>query len=308
MVTCVARKVNSLRKAHTPVEILKVVTPGLLKTPIKEFEIKIPQKVEVIHSSKHYIVVNKPPFVLSQQPDKKSWYKNHNYSPPIISNLLPKVLESENAKDIHYKLPVRYYTVQRLDSCVTGGIVLATDKYAAKMFSRNLREGGNAGFPLSRKYVAKVPHLTNNERFHHGLFKLDGAISYLRRVDENHFIVQLITGKKHQVRKLFKEALDKPIYNDYKYGGDMILNKGLQITLHCGYIKTQVGMQLQEHIIPIPEGFRLIWGESIDGNGIFGQNIIDMLRQDWSSEIKVCLKKLKQQEEKSPNNRLIVVT
>ncbi|CDO94040.1 unnamed protein product [Kluyveromyces dobzhanskii CBS 2104] len=282
----------------------KVVSSELLSSNSTQCTVQFPLRVEECWYDKHLAIFNKPPMVLSQKPDMRTWYNTHEYSPPVLIDLVESTYEHRlNSNESNRT----FWPIHRIDTPVSGGIVYALTKQSAQMFSKNLRVGGNAGYTLTRKYIAKVTTSEMMDRPKRGLFKLNGATTYFQRVDDKHVIFQLVTGKKHQIRKLSQHALHLPIYNDSKYGGERIFDSDFQIALHSAYVRTKIGFKTKEHIFPVPDGFRMIWGDSIDQNGNFSNNISQILKEDWTDSIKECLLKLKQQEVKPEDNRLVFV-
>lgn len=287
------------------VKIFKIVSPESTNAKATHCEVEFPLKVQELWRDKHHVIFNKPPLALSQLPDKRTWYNTHDYDPPVLLDIVQSCSGSI-LKDGTYE--PSYYPIHRIDTPVSGGIVYAVNKQSAQQFSRNLRYGGNKGFSLTRKYVAKVGKSKTANECKEGLIKWNGAITYFQRVDNEHLILQLVTGKKHQIRKLTQQVLDSPIYNDLKYGGKKVFDSDFQIALHSAYIRTKIGFNIHEQIIPVPDGFRMIWGESVDQNGNFNEDITRVLKEDWAGTIKECLKKLKIQETKLADNQLIFVS
>ncbi|KAL3232706.1 21S rRNA pseudouridine(2819) synthase [Nakaseomyces bracarensis] len=212
----------------------------------------INRHVSVLYENIHYLIIHKPPGFLSE--------------PGISSDLRPIVLDDLIK---HYK-PIKdteqWRSVHRLDSCVTGGMLVAKTKNAATMFSRNLKLGGNKGFGLIRRYVALTDNAPSVRIPSTGILKSDGMITQYRQVKNNCFIIDLVTGKKHQIRKHLSSLLHSPILYDQKYGSRATLGRD-HIALHSAYIETKVGRTVKGHIIPIQPQDQAIWETitTIDG-------------------------------------------
>ncbi|SCV04695.1 LAMI_0H18338g1_1 [Lachancea mirantina] len=225
-------------------------------------------KAPILFVGKHYVVVNKLPGVFSQCPDLRSWRSHRMNQPPILLD----IVRSENPDLSTAELR----TVHRLDSQVTGGLLLAKTKSAAQNFSKNLREGGNTGFGLVRRYVALVEgDLTPLPMC--GTLRFGGMVTKYAKVLSNCIVLQLETGKKHQIRRQLALGLGHPILNDCKYGARKILSAKRQIALHSGFLQTRVGSHVKTHLIPVPSSHRHLWNDRVDKNGTFNAKILHVL-------------------------------
>ncbi|SCU81829.1 LADA_0C01310g1_1 [Lachancea dasiensis] len=233
---------------------------------------KVP--VRIIYNCKCYLVVNKPIGVFSQMPDLAKWASNNDGNPPPV--LLDLVRTEANNKG---QSAEEWRTVHRLDTNVTGGVLIAKTKSAAASFSKNLRKGGNAGNKLIRKYIALVDGETNHIP-DQGHLEYDGMKSWFRKIDSGALALQLCTGRKHQIR-LQLSKIGIPIKNDLKYGGAPINGAGRQIGLHSAMIHTQVGLQRRKHLIAINSGQESLWSEYIDDCGNFKPAVERILLEDW---------------------------
>lgn len=254
-------------------------------------------RIPVVYECKHYLIVNKPPNVYSQPPDKRRVSKS---DPPYV--VLPELKQEygESAKE--------WRLVHRLDSVVTGGMLIAKDKRSSELFSRNLRHGGNKGYKLTRRYVALVNGVPGGLRCSpefdkdHGVIVTETGtgermVTKYVRVDSRCYILELVTGKKHQIRRHMAEVLGSPILNDTRYGAPPVMlgspqgsprvHLGGQIGLHSACVFTRVGMQERAHIIPVLYNNCIpLWPEEyVDRDGMFRRDITDILLQrDWGNE------------------------
>ncbi|CCD26005.2 pseudouridine synthase PUS5 NDAI_0G02300 [Naumovozyma dairenensis CBS 421] len=240
--------------------------------------------IKIIFDCNNYIIVNKPFGVFSQPGDLGAWFlKNPNSKagPRVLLDEVPNTF-SRNVQSFD-----KLRTVNRLDACVTGGMLLAKNKNAAEMFSRNLRKGGNSGFQISRRYVALLD--TNQiDDFQalreSGTMISDDMVSKYKRLDEQCILLELVTGKKHQLRKQLASILKQPILNDCKNGGLRIPEVDEnQIALHSAFIKTKVGLQERKHLIPMTfDNNGNLWlRKYCDAKGHFSPEIIRLLDEGW---------------------------
>lgn len=232
------------------------------------------------------MIVNKPPKVLSQPGNVKHWIKHasnkdqQNHKSIVLLDEL-RAQSSSSAKEL-----LEWRLVHRLDSCVTGGMLVAKNKNAAACFSRNLKMGGNRGYKVKRKYVAMVHGTVHGSEYgsDYGLIDKEGMISKYRRFDEHCLIMELVTGKKHQIRQHLSYELKQPILNDFKYLGPHIEEADSdQIALHSACIKTKIGLQDREHLIPMNfQNNGKLWPRQyLDEDGQFIPEIQKMLLEEW---------------------------
>ena len=168
--------------------VFNVISPTFISSKESKCFVELPRNSDLIFMNKNYAVFNKPPMVVSQPPDLRTWYKSHDYDPIIFLDLL-KEQESAIPSEVLHDIRI----IHRIDTNVSGGMVLALNKIAAQMFSRNLQRGGNVGYTITRKYVAKVGSPKAYANLKQGLVMQKGAISYFKRVDSEHVVVQLVT-------------------------------------------------------------------------------------------------------------------
>lgn len=197
-------------------------------------------KLDVIFEDNHLLVVNKPP-LLATMGAREGEDSLHHQAQDYIKQ--------------KYNKPGNVYigVVSRIDSFVTGVIVLARTSKAASRLSDQFRRG-----TVEKKYWAIIPDRISQPAgtLHDRLLKDDGlrrmvvvppgspqssgekeatlhyktlAKSKGKRLIE----VQLETGRKHQIRVQFENA-QCPIIGDKKYGSKFPFHKG--IALHCRQI------------------------------------------------------------------------
>ncbi|CEP61457.1 pseudouridine synthase PUS5 LALA0_S03e03290g [Lachancea lanzarotensis] len=229
----------------------------------------------ILDVRKAYLVVNKPAGVFSQPPDMAKWRRNHGESqPPLLLDMVRSSMRQHQLECDGLR------TVHRLDTNVTGGVLIARDKNAAALFSRYLRKGGNSGHKLVRKYVALVDG-TASGLANEGVLESNGMKTWYRKIDSGALMLQLRTGKKHQIRRQLVQDLSLPILNDVKYGARPIPSAGYLIGLHSASIHTQVGLQKEIHLIPVDLGRTSLWSAYVDETGSFNPQVQKMLVEDW---------------------------
>ncbi|SCU89524.1 LAME_0E04038g1_1 [Lachancea meyersii CBS 8951] len=224
---------------------------------------------------KTYVVVNKPAGVFSQLPDIVKWRQNHGDEHlPLLMDLVRSCAQESGLESSEWR------TVHRLDTNVTGGLLIAKDKNSAAHFSKNLKKGGNSGYKLVRKYVALIDGATRNLPTK-GVLEHNGMKSWFRKIDSGALVLQLCTGKKHQIRLQLARGLGVPIMNDIKYRGKQVRSAGHQIGLHSALIQTQVGLQKRKHLIPVDSGRTSLWANYVDETGNFKPAVQQILLEDW---------------------------
>ncbi|CAI1582551.1 hypothetical protein SEUBUCD646_0L02280 [Saccharomyces eubayanus] len=248
------------------------------------------KQIPIAFENAHYFIVNKPPGILSQPPDSRTWRRTHPDldSTPLLVRF--KTLYSSD-KDVE-----ACRTVHRLDHCVTGGTLIAKTKNASMMFSRFLQKGGNKGYKLRRKYVAIVEHSSHSKEpvsnevgyglKYNSLISHEGKqITKFKKVDDRCIVLQLVTGKKHQIRYHVSQILNQPIVNDQKYGSPIKLPRAFhnQIALHSACITTKIGLQTEVHLIPMEfNNNGELWPRKyVDEEGEFNSLIKKVLLENW---------------------------
>lgn len=217
------------------------------------------RELSVLFENLHYLVVYKPPGYLSQPGLRKD-------SRPILFDELVKQCANHDIDTSEWR------TVHRLDACVSGGMLIAKTKNAATMFGRNLKYGGNKGYGLVRRYVAMVDPTKSSNLTQYpptGVLKSDNMVTKYKRVRNNCLIVELVTGKKHQIRKQLSGLLNSPILYDQKYGSEQDMHNPDQIALHSAFIETTIGRTSQNHLIPVQLQDRSIWDSITTNEGYF---------------------------------------
>ncbi|CAD6637309.1 XXYS1_4_G0040340.mRNA.1.CDS.1 [Saccharomyces cerevisiae] len=248
------------------------------------------KQIPIIFENTHYFIVNKPPGIPSQPPDCRTWGRTHpNLDPTPLLERFKAIYYSHREVEL-------CRTVHRLDHCVTGGMLIAKTKDASVKFSRFLQKGGNHGYKLQRKYVAIVEssgrfNKPNNYEIKYGpkynfLISHGGReITKFKEVDENCIVLQLVTGKKHQIRNHVSQILNQPILNDKKYGSTVnfpeLFND--QIALHSACIITKIGLQTKTHLIPMEyNNTGQLWSRKyVNEEGEFTLPIKDVLMENW---------------------------
>ncbi|SCU96837.1 LAFA_0G08372g1_1 [Lachancea sp. 'fantastica'] len=234
--------------------------------------------LKILDVCKTYVVVNKPVGVFSQPPDMVKWRRIHGEShPPLLLDMVRSCMQQNELGCDELK------TVHRLDTNVTGGVLIARDRNAAALFSRNLKKGGNSGHKLVRKYVALVEG-TAQDVANEGVLEFAGMKSWFRKIDSGALVLQLCTGRKHQIRRQLAEGLGHPILNDVKYGARPIASAKHQIGLHSALIHTQVGLKKKNHLVPVDSGRDSLWSAYVDEAGNFSYAVQKMLIEDWGVE------------------------
>lgn len=217
-------------------------------------------RLKVVYDGMHYMIVYKSAGVLSQ--------------PGLASDSRP-VLMSELRGLLSETLDL--YSVQRLDACVTGGTVVAKNKRAAMMFSRYLKQGGGSGYGLTRRYLARINAQPVCDE---GTIESPGMVTYYRRVRDDCVVVELKTGKKHQIRKHLALNLNCPIVNDTYYGGSVVKGVNGQIALHSAFVRTRIGKNMQDHLVGIEPPEQTLWKSILTENGKLPNDIVRTLTRD----------------------------
>ncbi len=93
----------------------------------------------VLFENSHYIVVNKPAGIHSQHSKASLKARAQDEVVPLLIDQYPDL------KPVH-----------RLDLRVTGGLLIARGRRDARMFSNNLRSGGDKGYKFKRRVSYSV--------------------------------------------------------------------------------------------------------------------------------------------------------
>lgn len=231
----------------------------------------------------NYFIVNKPYGMFSQPGDMGLQYAHHPVKarPPVVLDELKRQYGNQREGSEEWR------TVHRLDACVTGGMLLVKNKNAAIQFSRNLRLGGNKGFKIVRRYVALVGDGEIHRKYTEdkGIIQCLGMVTKYRRFDERCYVLELVSGGKHQIRRHLAQGVGQPILNDGKFGGILLPGTDpTQIALHSACVKTVMGFQRRAHLIPmIYNNDGKLWDSKyLDAEGNFIPEIQRMLLNDWT--------------------------
>lgn len=88
----------------------------------------------VIFENAHYLVVNKPPGIHCQ-------YSKQSLADRVQNEVIPLLIDDyPTLKPVH-----------RIDTNVTGGLLIAKNKIDARLFSKHLRVGGSSGHKFKRR-------------------------------------------------------------------------------------------------------------------------------------------------------------
>jgi 23S rRNA pseudouridine1911/1915/1917 synthase len=193
-----------------------------------------PKPIEVLYEDNHLLVINKPAGLPTQG----------------VAEGVPSVVTSAKAYiRARHRKPGNVYlgVVSRLDSTVSGALVLARTSKAAARLTEQFRSAA-----VEKTYWALVEQAPQPEagELSHWLLKDDRAmrmkvvaprtrgsqharLSYrtVRQEQSRTLLeIQLHTGRKHQIR-LQLASIGCPILGDKKYGSRIAFESG--IALHC---------------------------------------------------------------------------
>ncbi|KAK9464554.1 pseudouridine synthase [Lipomyces arxii] len=252
--------------------------------------------ISILQQTKHFAVINKPPFVFSQQntPHKSTARWDENRTVIELLNLDTDAFLS-NPEPPYCKPRL----VQRLDYGVSGAMIVATSMMAAQLFSRNLKFGGDKGWPIKKIYLALVEPLKDSPLVksrgirRNRYLKLDsrpdgslfGEISkplliqrddlegndcltkyqVLSHLKDGTVLMALqpVTGRKHQLRRHCAEVLLAPVVGDVRYGYKGVTHSQ-QLALHSWRINYKAGLNWDATIAPILWGTKDLWQHVVD--------------------------------------------
>lgn len=228
-------------------------------------------RVPIVYDCKHYLIAYKPWNVYSQPADQR-YTSTHKI---IMTQVLRSQLGDESIKTVH-----------RLDKGVSGGMLIAKSQGAAKMFSRYLKLQGSHGFKMTRRYIAAVESssiLNSKDGVEYGIIESEGMVTKFCRLDQSYYVLELVTGKKHQIRRHLSRSLGTPIINDVKYGARSLQHGTQQIALHSAYIGTLIGVHSREHFIDFQEDPKTsVWHHiSSDPSKLIFQRCKPYLSNKW---------------------------
>ena len=202
----------------------------------------MPTQLDILFEDNHLLVVNKPPLLATMGAE------------PGMSSLY---IEAKQYIKEKYSKPGNVYLgiVSRLDSFVSGVIVLAKTSKSAARISEQIRRG-----TVEKTYWAIVPDRLAEDAgvLEHLVYKDDGLrrmigidpksarqhpdakiarLAY-RKIGQHQNLamveVRLETGRKHQIRVQFSE-IGCPVVGDRKYDSELGFPKG--IALHSKSLK-----------------------------------------------------------------------
>ncbi|KAK9480929.1 pseudouridine synthase [Lipomyces japonicus] len=249
--------------------------------------IKNANALSILYESRHFLVVNKPPLVYSQpnfatrprphyrQRKSHRWYTSSEKEPQVLLlDLLRKEYPRFYKSELVYPF-TRPALVHRLDYGVSGAMIISTSSLAARQFGRNLKLGGEKGWPIKKKYLAIVepaydsPIFTEISNAEITFFPDDDRAGEITKPllyeDSNELLkcttrfkvlaglpsarllieLDLVTGRKHQLRRHCAEVLRAPIVGDSKYGLDTVNDNNKndsQIALHSYQLDFKPGL------------------------------------------------------------------
>ena len=192
--------------------------------------------LDVLYEDNHLLVVNKPPLLPTMG---------------VAENKSSLVTVAKSYLKQKYNKPGNVFLgiVSRLDAFASGTIVLARTSKAASRLSQQIRSRAMdksyltivSGMPI--EHVGQLENWVAKDEPNHRMMTVSEATSRnqakLAQLEyetlgqhENRSLlsVQLITGRKHQIRVQFS-ALRAPIVGDRKYGSREWFAAG--IALHC---------------------------------------------------------------------------
>lgn len=112
--------------------------------------------------------------------------------------------------------------------------------------------------------------------------KAPGSVDGLQLI-----VLQLETGKKHQIRRHLSEVLALPVLNDVKYGSELIRGDKNQLGLHSAYLYTRIGNTVNKHHVPVQFGVDTLWKGFVNQEGQFSDEVKDLLENFEEKLIEV---------------------
>ena len=223
-------KIDDIVDVYTELKTKKTVRKKIFFSTNDFYELK----KNLIFECEDYCILNKPYGYASQ--DGLQVKKN------VIDIL------NFNSKD--------YYIVHRLDKETSGLMLIAKNRYYAKKFSEmfKLRE-------IKKKYLAILNgKIKKNKGELHTKDELNGKeiVSKLKfeviskRNNFSYLEIDLITGRKHQIRKQFFD-IGHPVVGDTKYGDKK--NKNL-LCLLSYEIEFKYNNKIKKYKATIPKHFK----------------------------------------------------
>ncbi len=241
-----------LRKKKIKVNNLKVLSSYTLKIKDK-INVRLNFESNKKTDKYKYIPTNKD----IQNLKKKIIFENHDYlilSKPNDIAVQSGTKTGKNIIDIlNYQNP-SYFIVHRLDKDTSGVLIIAKNRFTAKYLSEQflLRK-------IKKKYIALVNGKIEKEK---GLVKSNiinknkkilGILKF-KTIKKNKLFslikIDLVTGRKHQIRKQFKE-LGHPLVGDKIYSK----KENGPLMLHSYEIEFVINKKPVIHKISIPNYF-----------------------------------------------------
>lgn len=195
--------------------------------------------VPILYEDNHLLIINKPAGMLSQGDGKRE----------SLVDVLSEYIRVSAKKTGN----VYIGGVHRLDAPVSGAMVFAKTSKAASRLSLMMKTNSivklyfalsycNCDIPVSAQWVhfrgsCVRPH--DVTRVFHDM-RGDTAIEHYYRhleVRDGQILtaVQLISGKKHQIRAFLK-SLGMPVHGDSAYGANRLAENNRAILLHAGFL------------------------------------------------------------------------
>lgn len=219
-------------------------------------------ELPILFKNKHFLVINKPPLVLSQQ---GSTARHVNTVLDLMQDQYPELFDENKLKDPFCSPKL----VHRLDLQVSGAMALAISALAAKRLSTGLTSSAK-GWPMKKEYLAvlegtqqKILRCADN-RYINWKSKNSGTISSILQGKECITDFEIlksqeasslcrfspITGRKHQIRQHASRILGVPILGDTHTGKDVFPRP---IALHSAVLT--VDKHTEKHRIIAPLDF-----------------------------------------------------
>ncbi|KAA8899917.1 hypothetical protein TRICI_006287 [Trichomonascus ciferrii] len=237
--------------------------------------------VDILHRTRHFLVINKPPLCYSQPQDYRTKVRN-DFGKEGQKTVLELVRTAY--PDLYEVSPpfCEPKVVQRLDYQVSGAMVLATSEHAVRMFNRGLQNPKSSkGYKLTKHYMAllnapydTISHtnhpavLWNNDKTPSGVinFPIDNKPAqtkfrlYPSCGQFTLAMFELITGRKHQLRVHSKNVLGSAIVGDQKFQIQDSHQQN-QIALHAHQLDIHTNIQKRplSVVAPINWGQQTVW-------------------------------------------------
>lgn len=240
------------------------------------------KSLDILHRSRHFLVVNKPPLCYSQPQDYRTKVRNdfgeggRKTVLELVRTTCPDLYDGVSPPFCEPKI------VQRLDYQVSGAMLLGTSEHAVKMLNRGIQNPwSNKGYKLNKYYMAllNASYDTVSQTNHPAIVWnsdniLSGFINYPvdNKSAQTKFklypssgqttlaIFELITGRKHQLRIHSKDVLGCAILGDQKFQIQDSHQQN-QIALHAHQLDIHTNTQQRplSIVAPINWGLQTVW-------------------------------------------------